>query len=170
MTSFAIATITVADGTPFFTNDWLGVLKLGGTILSIIAPIVLGVWKVMQGPLSDTDRTLQTQIDGLGNRVDGIGTRTAQQDTLLAEITRRADRHDTEITYLREHYGKIATAVESLRDQSNVNKAEIIDLFQRRTQDMLAAVHELDKSVVRVQAVVEERDRLTRTIHGPAEP
>lgn len=151
--------ILAAMSEPFFSDDWIGIVKLIGTIAGIVGPIILAVWKIMQGPLKDTDRSLQTQIDGLGRRVDSVMTRTAQQDTLHAEALRRADRHDTEIAYLRENFGKVTTAMESLRDQSNVNKAEIIDLFQRRTQDMLAAVHELDKSVVRVQTIVEERDR-----------
>lgn len=154
MTSALQATIVQAND-PFFTNDWEGLLKVMAVVLSIAGPVILSVWKIMQGPL-------QAQIDGLGRRLNETQTTCTQNAVGLEDTRRRAERAEFEASASGKAVARLETVVAALGEQSQVNKAEIVEQFQQRAQDMLEAVHELENSLVRVETVLELEARRRR--------
>lgn len=147
MTS-ALQTVLAQGEVPFFTNDWEGVLKVLGVVLSIAGPVILSVWKIMQGPL-------QGQIDGLGRRLNETQTSCTQNAVGLEDTRRRAERAEFEASAAGKAVARLETVVAALGEQSMLNKAEIVEQFQQRAQDMLEAVHEIENSLVRVETVLE---------------
>jgi hypothetical protein len=154
MTSALQAMLAPAND-PFFTNDWEGLLKVLGVVLSIAGPTILSVWKIMQGPL-------QGQIDGLGRRLNETQTSCTQNAVGLEDTRRRAERAEFEATAAGKAVARLETVVAALGEQSLVNKAEIVEQFQQRATDMLAAVHEIENSLVRVETVLELDTRRRR--------
>jgi len=154
MTS-ALQAMLVQANNPFFTNDWEGLAKVVGVVLSIAGPIILSVWKIMQGPL-------QEQIDGLGRRLNETQTSCTQNAVGLEDTRRRAERAECDATAAGKAVARLETVVAALGEQSMVNKAEIVEQFQARAQDMLEAVHEIENSLVRVETVLELEARRRR--------
>ncbi|HLL81154.1 MAG TPA: hypothetical protein VK420_00830 [Longimicrobium sp.] len=143
-----LETMLAQGNVPFFTNDWEGALKVLGVVLSIAGPVILSVWKIMQGPL-------QGQIDGLGRRLNETQTTCTQNAVGLDDTRRRAERAEFEANAAGKAVARLESVVAALGEQSVVNKTEIIEQFQQRAQHMLEAVHEIENSLVRVETVLE---------------
>lgn len=154
---------------PFFSNDLTGIAKILGVI---VAPITgfLGwlVVKVVRGPNQAADAQLQTAIntlkdevtvdvDGLGQRLNEVQQACTRNATSTDELRLQVQGHTFEIGGLRESMGEIRKSVDALEQLTISSKTEIIDAFQKRTSEQVAAVHDLAIAVTRVETRLEER-------------
>jgi TolA-binding protein len=145
------------DQTPFFTNDTSGFIKLVLSLAGTAVAIIGAVWKMMQGPLRDEDKRLQTNIDGVGQRVTDGAAVSQRHDQMIVELHRRADNMEREHKYLRDGFTRVEQQVTTLTEQSNVNKTEIIDMFQRKANEILERVHAIDKELYAARMIAEDR-------------
>jgi hypothetical protein len=145
---------------PFFTNDIIGVLKLATALAALGGAIIAAMWKLMSGKLTQADKELQDQINGVGARVDAVAHNQIASDTRQSELKERVREQELQSATLNRDVGELKSKVEQMITQGTENKVEIIAAFTQRSDALLQSIHLLDKEVATVRATMEERERL----------
>lgn len=147
------------DAQPFFTNDIVGFIKLTVSLAGTAATIVGGVWKITRGPLQDEDKRLATMIGSLHDDIEIVHNDIESHRRSFMEINRRVDAHDTDMRHISTNFAELKGQVSAFAEQSNVNKTEIIDMFQKKGDEIIERVHALDKECYALRMVWEDRTK-----------
>lgn len=143
------------NAVPFFANNWQGLVKV---ITFIVFPIVITLggflWKIMQGPLQKSDADLEKKLDdtiaatsrdmvGMSKRIDAVNTLCTESSTTLSELRRRVDNHDTRMDVMSQSFGELKHAVDAYEESTVKAKSDIIEMFQKKTDEQVKAAHDL---------------------------
>jgi chromosome segregation ATPase len=153
--------MTMQPSSPFFTNDWAGLLKIVSMLAVAVASVIGAIWKMMRGPLQDADKELQRQILKLEEDVKARQNAEDRHNHEIDQLRRGVESQEREFKYLRDSYVRIEADVRSLSEHSQVNKTEIIAVFEQKTESLRIAMHTVDRGVAALEATIKERDRLT---------
>jgi uncharacterized coiled-coil DUF342 family protein len=148
---------------PFFTNDPTGLVKLILSLGTFAAIIIGGFWKIMSSKLTRDNEDLGNEVDGVGKRVDTVKESDTRAHTRIDELVRRVDAKDIEIREVTGDIGRLEAKVDQMLSQSTENKIEIIDEFQKTANEMRNGLHGLELKMERVQATMDERERVRQT-------
>jgi septal ring factor EnvC (AmiA/AmiB activator) len=89
----------------------------------------------------------EDKLNGQSSRIDEIKDNCRGNLTSTENIRLLVADHTHEIAILNRDFGKLQNSVERLETTSDVNKHEIIDVFQRRAKELGDQLTALDKTV-----------------------
>lgn len=155
--------LALQSADPFFSNDLQGLLKVLGLLAAFIVPTWAFIWKILEGPLQrrfEKDSEAQIgRVNGLGRRVKRLESSCTtnneaisnlKADMALANV--RSSQTEKEVAELRE-------SIRNLTELTSVHKTEIIEAFQKRTNEVMTFMHDLDKNLSSTVAVLKDREQ-----------
>lgn len=148
------------DSSPLLSKDPQGILTLLGSLATFAGAIVYGFWRIMSSKLTTDNTKLKDQIDGVGSRVDQVKESDTRAHTRIDELVRRADAKDIEMRAVTGDIGRLEAKVDQMLSQGTENKIEIIGEFQKTAMEMRDGLHDLALKTERVQATMDERERV----------
>jgi|GEM_PF-4162194 len=167
---------------PATLNGWIGLF----ISLTVVASTIGGIlYRFAIKPLEDmvkalsaaTDVKINGQTQHFESRFANHGERIGHSEGQIGRtwerveaLERRADVSEAHRGEMEKDLGRINTRLDSIAEQSTVNKTEIIAFVQSRFDAMMGtvqnhseamrqAVHELDKRMAGILAVDEDRRR-----------
>lgn len=156
----AASTPTGSAGAPFFTNDVTGFIKILATFGSMIGVMITLVVRLTQGKYTEQVAGLQTQLDGLGNRVNDAGSNC----TRLSEAQRAQElllhEHTGRLSAMQEAIGGLRASAAALQSHGEELHRDMLGVLTESSRAHFQALKELEIALARIQ----ERDKLAEAL------
>lgn len=134
---------------PFFTNDWVGILKLISVFGGLAFTIWLAFWKTLQAPFRAEISKVADDLNKVGDRVNVVEKTQERHDERMDRVERDSDKLKQQHEFLMKELGRLESDVRASIEESRESRKE-------RQHD----VGELQRTMAGVQKELEIGGRL----------
>jgi|SRR3954468_8846838 len=146
--------------TPFFTNDFVGLIKIVLVFGSMIGTMIALVVRLSTGKFRDDVRDTQADVTALGKKVDNMAKDFAAEQKQSETVRIEVKQHATEIGNIREAQGEVRAGLEALRSANVELQRDITSAITESGARLADQITLIRVEVARLQ----ERDRLADQI------
>lgn len=143
---------------PFFTNDATGVIKLITALGAFAGLLIAVIVKWGQSGFSKRLDKVESDVDGIGNKADGVKTDCIQAATKHDELRARMDRREGVIDAMLHDVGELV-AGQRLLERADTNLSRDIQTFiVTALKERDDKIEQMGKEIVDIRATIRERE------------
>lgn len=149
---------------PFFTNDGIGLIKLFGVGIMLIAPVLGVVYKLTFNQTREDVKGIKRDVDGQGRNFNEMQLAARGCETRIGTLEREHVRMDDSIKQTVALQAEMRASLQAMANAQTELQRDIMSAISVQGTASLEALHDLKIEVARLDERGNERARFTETL------